>query len=393
MSMWKNLLLIPISLMVFFIIFEAFARIWFSPPNPYSMRPGLLVLDKRGFWVIEPEFHGKYDNRVDFKAKDLTVTKYGTRLVPCLSKEDPTGNRIFLIGDSQTFGVGLSDKETWANLLQCRLNASSETSWMVYNMGIPGINIDQYYTRTEKMLSKAIRPGDHVIVSVTWNDLHTKQSNEFVHRLINEIQQSDTPNTQSPGSDVLDLQLIKPLRRYQEATWRYWLHQKTGIFIPSFNSPGEFVSSAPYVSVLLGIILPKARLLYYRFRDTGTLAKKIGPETFSNNFQLLSAISTLVKRRGGRLIVNLLPNRLFFDDYYYKSYSQDKKGFPAQDYMMYVAQPHCAQLELECITSFPALATSKRDDHTFPFDGHYNEVGAARIAEFLHGFLKTRPTR
>jgi hypothetical protein len=378
--MWKNLLLVPASMVVFFIIFEATARIWISTPNPYPAKPGLMVQDTRGFWVIEPEYSGLFDNRVDFQAKKLTTTKYGTRTVPCAPVEPTTGNRVFLVGDSQTFGFGLADEETWANLLQCRLN-DWRGGWKVHNLGVPGINIDQYYVRTAGMLSNIVRPGDRVIVSVTWNDLHTHLSSGLVRMLLKVGRFSELS-----GAKGLNLDLVKPLRRYLGPTWRYRLYQRTGIFVPALNSVNDFINSMPYASALLGIVLPKARLLYYRFRDPATLPKKVGPETIQNNFKILSAISTLIKRRGGRLIINLLPNRLFFDDFYYWSYSQGKQGLPTQDYVMYLAKPHCRRLGLECITSFPALKTARRDEHTFSFDGHYNEAGALRIADFLYQY-------
>ena len=375
---------------MFFIVFEIGARLWFPLPKPYAAEPGLLVMDARGFWVLEPDFHGQYDNRVDFRGKKLTITEYGTRLVPCVSTGASARNRVFLIGDSQTFGVGLSDKETWANLLQCKLNDRDDGPWAVYNLSVPGINIDQYYARTARMLSNVIQPGDKVVVSVTWNDLHTEQATSSVRAIVKNSQYSEQSKNQQSGTDGMALMLKKPYRRDGEKTWRYWLYQRTGIFIPSFNSLGEFVNSVPYASALLGIAIPKARLLYYRFRDTGVLAKKIGPERISNNFKILSAISDQIKRRGSHLIVNLLPNRLFFDDFYYWSYSQGNRGFPEQDYMMYLAKPHCAQYGLECVTSFPALKTGKRDEHSFSFDGHYNESGASRVASFLYRHLTTK---
>ena len=79
----------------------------------------------------------------------------------------------------------------------------------------------------------------------------------------------------------------------------------------------------------------------------------------------------------------LLPNRLLFDDYYYRSYSQGGRVFPARDFMMYLARPRCARLGLECVSMFDALATDVRDRHTFAFDGHFNARGAELIAVAL----------
>ena len=85
--MWKNLVLVPLSLLAALLILEGLARIWIPLPAPYPVRPGVMVLDTRGIWVLEPGFRGVMDNRVDFRAKRLTITALGTRRVPCAERD------------------------------------------------------------------------------------------------------------------------------------------------------------------------------------------------------------------------------------------------------------------------------------------------------------------
>ncbi len=176
--------------------------------------------------------------------------------------------------------------------------------------------------------------------------------------------------------------------RFGGPTWRYRLHRRWGVFVPGFGSVSEFVASMNHVSSLFRYLAAKARLVYYRSRDRATLFGKIAPGTFDNNFLLLGAISERLKRRGARVVVALLPNRLFFDDYYYLAYSQGGRVFPERDFMMYIARPRCERLGLECISLFDALATEIRDRHTFAFDGHYNARGAERIAAALTDLIR-----
>ena len=109
------------------------------------------------------------DNRIDFRGKSLTVDDAGTRSVMCRQKNAGVP-RVFLVGDSQTFGQGLSDRETWASILQCQLR-DAKFSGQIYNLGVPGVNIDSVHRM--RQVVPVLRDGDRVIVGVTWNDLHT----------------------------------------------------------------------------------------------------------------------------------------------------------------------------------------------------------------------------
>lgn len=63
-----------------------------------------------------------------------TILDDGTRAVP-----DTTAGkrRLVVVGDSFTFGLGVSDSETWVNLL-----VRDMPGWTVINAGMPAYNID-----------------------------------------------------------------------------------------------------------------------------------------------------------------------------------------------------------------------------------------------------------
>ena len=114
------------SLFIGLLLLELIARPIYGMVKPYGfesedpqedIRYG--VFDSRGFWTWKPNFRGSFDNGVDFRANRVTTNSDGSRSVPCLNGRRVGSSRVFLIGDSQTFGWGLSDSETWANQLQC----------------------------------------------------------------------------------------------------------------------------------------------------------------------------------------------------------------------------------------------------------------------------------
>lgn len=386
--MFKNLSLAVISSISFLIFVELIARIWLSTPLPYPIQPGILVLDQRGFWLLEPNYRGQMDNRIDFRNKALTIGPAGDRTIPCKQPSAFSRQNIVLVGDSQTFGFGLSDEETWANQLQCQLNKVGRKNTHVINLGVFGINIDQYYMRIRNMVAGFLRPNDVVVVGVTWNDLHTRQSHGIL-RTAAKDKTAENLNMAALDPQAYAARLLEPLTRHQPPTWRYDLHNATGIFIPSFESFWSFAQSMNHVSVVSRQLLPVMRLLYYRLRPSDTLSRKITPDVIDGNMELLRGISDIVEARGAHLIVYMLPNRPFYDDFYFASDSQGSTSLPAQDYMSYLILDKCDEAQIVCITSFDELRTSEKDSHSFVFDGHYNETAAKRIADGLFNHLTT----
>ncbi len=384
--MWRNILLVPLAMLVALLVFEALARLWIDIPNPYALKPGVRVLDQRGFWVPQPGFEGVMDNRADFRDKRVRIDDDGTRHVPCRAKADAPQSgqasggrqRIFLLGDSQTFGFGLSDGETWPNRLQCGLGTKAH----VFNMGVHGTNIDQYVKRGLRQVMGALRRNDIVVAGVTWNDLISPQP-------ARNVAQARDDAAGIPGDNGgLTASLLKPVKHLTQETWRSRFYRKTGILVPVFGSWGTFAESLTYSSALARIAVPRARLLYYRFRPSDTFAGKLRPGDVQRNMELLGILNRAVERAGGHLIVYMLPNRLFFDDTYYAAYSAAGTAFPAQDYMTNLAAPYCARDGLRCVTAFDGLKTPGPDTYTYVFDGHYNESGAAVIAGVLRRYLE-----
>lgn len=373
--MIRNLLLLFTSVLAGFGLLEIGARFVVALPSPYVLPAELVVQDSRRFWTLNPGFEGEMDNRVDFSGKRITVTRDGSRTVPCRQTAD--GPRIVLIGDSQTFGQGLSDDETWANRLQCML-AGAEAGGRVFNFGVPGVNIDSYAARLVQIVP-VLSPADRVIVFVTWNDLHTYQSPDAIAHVTSAAEALESAN---PGGRFVAM-LVEPIRFLHDETWRYRFFRRTGVFVPRFDDAHTFVGSMLFSSALFNVVYPRIRELNYRFRSSGALFAKIPDGTFENNFRMLQIMAEAVGRTGAAFDVVFLPNRVFFDDAYYSAYSKGGLVFPQQDYPGFLARKYCPAAKLRCTTMFPFLKTAQRDENTFAFDGHYNAVGALKIAAGL----------
>ena len=379
------------------------AGLWFnSPPaKPYPITPGLLVFDKRGVWILKPNHSGTMDNRVDFRNKPYNIDERGMRRVPIADIVKNSKNRVFVIGDSQTFGFGLSDGETWPARLQVLLNEQYAGRYLVENLGVPGINISQYFARINGIVKHALQPGDRVLIGVTWNDFHTASSNHNLKTIFSNagvdeplrvagdktvvslIETPTAPLRVAEEREPLSARLVEPLMVYRAPTWRYRLYLNTGIFVPSFRSAHDFVSSAAYSSAIMGIVIPQLRNLYYLLRPSDTFFRKVGETTFKKNAMMLKAAERVIKAQGADVYVVVLPNRLFFDESYYKYYSKNGQVFPTQDYLWHELGPLCDKLEFKCLNTFNELKTDISDWNNFRVDGHYNERGANAVSRSI----------
>lgn len=369
--------LVVFSIVLSFGAAEGIARVFYDLPSPYAIEPGLLSWDTRGAWTLSPGQRGVMDNKIDFSGKVVTVDERGVRLTPAARGLPETARRIFLIGDSQTFGWGLADGETWANHLQKAL-LSGGKPYKVENLGVPAINIDQYFARLKALYLGSIMPSDLVVVSLTWNDLHTFQDD----RVVAAARKAAPP---APGAERAGLtaRVSDPETVYNPPTWRYRFYTSSGIFIPSFDGAENFLKSCQSTLALCYILTPYLRSAYYFLRGSSGPFAKIPAKTFENNFLILKEMARLIEARGAIMIVNLLPNRVFFDDGYYRAYSAGGSVFPARDFMGYVAGPYCKKFALKCIDAFPVLKTERKDKYSFAFDGHYNEQAAVLIGNFV----------
>lgn len=390
-------LIFVLSLLLALAMIEAGTRAFVAVPSPYPLEPDSTVMDSRGFWTMAPGFSGRFDNRADFRDQAVSVHPDGTRAMPCASDVSSPADRVFLLGDSQTFGWGLNDDKAWPNRLQCLLNETAPARFRIFNLGVPGTQADQYWVRGFTQVLPALRPGDTVVVSLTWNDLVTFYAgDDFVKRALANaglrevskagavaVESSGEIGPISPSAEDIQARLTLPVVYLNPQTWRYRLYKRFGLFVPAMDSVWGFADSLDKISAAMHVLLPKLRLLYYRIRPDNAFQAKVSQRGFAQNFLVMKALERLVVRKGGRFMVQLLPNRLFFDDDYYGAYSKNGVSFPAKDYMGYVSAPLCAGLSLRCVNRFDVLQTSVRDAHTFAADGHYNVVGAERIARAL----------
>jgi predicted transcriptional regulator len=99
----------------------------------------------------------------------VTLNSQGLRDKEIPHDKPPGERRILLLGDSVTFGWGVSDGEPFADQMEPLLKSSTKRNWEVINAGVNGYNTEQEdtYFRIEGVRYKP----DVVILTYLGNDL------------------------------------------------------------------------------------------------------------------------------------------------------------------------------------------------------------------------------
>lgn len=357
-----NALLGLTSVLLFLILCEGLLWLVNPPPRP-GLPSGMFALGSRGEWIMTPDWHGTMDNRVDFRDKAAHADSQGRRVVPAAPEQ--ADRHLYVIGDSQSFGHGLSDQESWPNRLQEAFNKRN-LSIKVVNLAIPAINIDQYRLKMQ-ILAPHVRPGDQVVVGVSWNDLTTPQDMAPVMRIIEGQLVTAKPGELSE----------------QAAEARVKVFQATGVVIPQFNDLKMMLEGLSNISALVHTLYPRAKAVYYRWRSDRPLQALIADNVPESNFWLLADGIAALRSAGAETTVMLLPDRIFFEDEAWRIYSVNGRDLPVQNYMGHVAQPLCQKFTLTCLDSFGLLHANQNLPVAYRTDGHYNPDGARLLGEWL----------
>lgn len=121
-------------------------------------------------YVLKPGFHDKLIGRQNEQSNVVySINSIGLR------GDEPKNapNRIVVLGDSMSFGLGIENEEVYTHLLQERLNSTQNPlslgKWEVFNCSVPGYNTIQEYIFCKDLI-ETVEPKI-IILQTFFNDL------------------------------------------------------------------------------------------------------------------------------------------------------------------------------------------------------------------------------
>ena len=108
---------------------------------------------------------GKYRFKSSFPATNIFTDEHGFRTIDN-SKIEKKDKKIFLVGDSFTFGVGLEYEDSFSGMLEI-----NQKDYQFFNFAVPSYSPTLYSYKIKEILKKKIIP-DKVILFLDLTDVH-----------------------------------------------------------------------------------------------------------------------------------------------------------------------------------------------------------------------------
>lgn len=163
-----NILLLSGSILFFLIVAEGVTRL----VMPNSVRLRLMHQpDERLGYRLAPNYEMRHQTS-DFDSH-IKINSEGLRDYEHQKNKDSSTIRILVLGDSFTFGVGVSLEESYPKVLEAMLNkntsAGDPKKYEVINAGIEGFGTEQEYLYLAELANRY--SPDLVIVGLYSNDI------------------------------------------------------------------------------------------------------------------------------------------------------------------------------------------------------------------------------
>lgn len=107
---------------------------------PYTDDPILGYLPRQGEFTLKTQEFTAHYHINSFGMNDAEITSIQPKLP------------ILALGDSHTFAFGVSENETWPNLLEKKLFAKDSSQGAVYNAAVMGYSLGQYLLRMRQLI-------------------------------------------------------------------------------------------------------------------------------------------------------------------------------------------------------------------------------------------------
>jgi hypothetical protein len=188
---------------------------------PPVVRPGLLQASEQGLvqpsswgsYELTPGWRGHYDDGVD--RVEIAINALGDRDDPPSERDAEHAERILLLGDSFTFGVGLAKSQT----IEAQIESLSQGRAVAYSLGVsgygPGDTLAHYRERTAF-------PATHTFFLLYDNDLREDNCTAAFHTAVGGV---IVPRAQPSGAPYTAEDVERALAAARAEDARLWVGQ------------------------------------------------------------------------------------------------------------------------------------------------------------------------
>lgn len=376
------LLTFIISLSIGLLIGEFAIRIFFPQVTSpvqffYDEKLGGMVPvpNQKGFKDHPKVYHYEYRNN-DIGMRD-------TRQVGDFEKYP---HKILCLGDSFTYGWGVNDNETFANILEKKINKDTIA---VLNAGVSGVGTD-YALKFFQVRGQELAPNT-VIYFYFDNDINDNKANAYFHIendsiIVNEQNSYATVNA------------LKKNRLVENKLYN-WLSSNSQLFgLIRYNIGlmwNKRVSDANKASETASIPFTNAKPTEASQKDSAKQSvvqeKSIVTSQKSTNqisteeplyhtYKYLSALDRETKKQGVKFVVFYIPSHTSLEEF-------QKSGTIGVENAL---NSYCRQNQIKFFSFRNEIVKVKNPIETFylPVDFHWNQKGHALAGEYLYKTLK-----
>jgi lysophospholipase L1-like esterase len=329
----------------------------------------------------------------------VSTNKFGFRGDDKFLKE----KQIIVVGDSQTFGWGLNNNETWPFYLKSYLD-QADKNLEVYNLGVPGTHTNEHIFIAKEYINK-FKPKISIIAIGLSDDLQQILEQEIL--MLNKVNISKNnksskinflkkkiknfyPNIYYFFKKIQNYSLDEIFGGYLLAT-KDWKYVSKEIFEKEYPIEIKELMKKGFINpgiFQLANYYPNRNLSFYKnIANNDSLENKIFNETIQN----FKDLKKIADNNNTKLFLLSIPSGGYVDSLNFENLKKFGFMLSNEDLETFLPEEILENMSNEINVNFIKTLRLFRDlkkETFFAYDGHFNREGAKFMSEIIYNYLE-----
>ena len=286
-------------------------------------------------------------------------------------KYNENENSILMLGDSFTFGTGLSKKEIFPELLEEKLNQQYLKKWNVLNAGHIGYAVDNYYLLLKKHIEE-VKPKMVIMNFFVANDVTELRRHNWVKKKDDIIKVIDQKVF------VKNNQLMSYENKIPNSYFLFFLNQRYQILLAKLGYKERVHPTLTWPVFL---------------KETDEGYDDRIPYFWNKVFESLDMIDRFTRERNIIFKIVIIPMDVQVSEHYWDKYPN--KYFTEESFQARRPQEKlttfCQKKKIECLDLLPFFQKNKNIDKLYyqNEDPHFDKIGHQVTAELIYNFISS----